>query len=167
MITVYASKKELEFNGKIYQCAIGKGYCSTEEKKEGDGLTPLGTYPLRELFYRADKFDTVPTTTLPVKTLHKEHGWCDESDDENYNKFVTLPYPASHEELFRLDDVYDLIVPLGYNDNPPVAGKGSAIFLHIAREEYSPTAGCVAVSKEDLLELLFNCTPNTQMTIKE
>jgi L,D-peptidoglycan transpeptidase YkuD (ErfK/YbiS/YcfS/YnhG family) len=167
MITVSASKKELEFNGKTYQCAIGTGFCPSNEKREGDGLTPLGTYPLRELLYRADKFESVPTTTLPVKTLHENDGWCDESNDENYNKLVKMPYSASHEQLYFYDDVYDLIVPLGYNDNPPVAGKGSAIFFHIATDGYTPTEGCVAVNREDLLEILFNCTPNTQMTIKE
>lgn len=168
MITVDVTKKELTYHGKTYSCAIGKGgYCSAEEKKEGDGKTPLGTYPLRELWYRTDKFESVPTTLLPVRTTHKDDGWCDESDDPSYNKPVKLPYNASHEKMWLEDDVYDLIVVLGFNDNPPVAGKGSAIFMHVAREGYTPTAGCVALKKEDLLEVLFTCTPNTQIEIKE
>jgi L,D-peptidoglycan transpeptidase YkuD (ErfK/YbiS/YcfS/YnhG family) len=168
MIRVNASKKELICEGKTYPCAIGKdGYCIAEEKQEGDGKTPLGTYALRELFYRGDKFEAVPVTLLPVKRLHENDGWCDEPGDLKYNKYVTLPYSASHEELFRDDDVYDLIIPLGYNDNPPVAGKGSAIFMHVAKEGYTPTEGCVALKKEDLLEVLFNCTPNTQIEITE
>jgi len=158
------SGNNLIFNGKIYVCAIGKGGFSND-KKEGDGCTPLGIFPLRELWYRADKVSK-PETSLPIKIIHENDGWCDDPKSEYYNLPVRIPYDFSHEKLWRGDDVYDLIIPIGYNDENIVAGKGSAIFIHVARENYAPTEGCIALSLQDLLEILPYLSANTQIEIK-
>ena len=156
----------LKFGGKEYKCAIGKGgVVSAEQKREGDGATPAGIFPIRMIFYRADKIEK-PESPFETVALGSNDGWCDDVNDPKYNQFVKLPYVASHENLWRHDDLYDVIVVLGYNDNPPVAGKGSTIFMHVARASYSPTAGCIALSLPDLLEVLKTCHPDTKINIK-
>ena len=135
-----------------YRCAIGRGGIR-QDKHEGDGATPAGTWPLREVFYRADQL-APPLTRLPVRALRPDDGWCDAPGDPQYNRNVRLPYSASAEALWRSDRLYDLIVVVGYNDEPVVPGAGSAIFLHIARTGYRPTAGCVAFSRTNLLKIL-------------
>ncbi|HWQ08509.1 MAG TPA: L,D-transpeptidase family protein [Holophaga sp.] len=158
----------LEWQGKSYPCAIGKhGVIPADAKREGDGCTPLGTFHLRCLYYRADRLPKgKPATGLQVTALSKDDGWCDAPGDPAYNHAVKLPFAPSHEELWREKDaLYDLIVPIGYNDEPVVPGRGSAIFLHIASPAYGPTAGCVAVSKEDLLEILTSVGPASRITI--
>lgn len=135
-------------------CALGKGGCKPEDdKSEGDGATPLGTYPIRHVFYRPDKL-SAPLTGVEVRSLSADMGWCDDAEHPAYNTQVTLPFGPSHEKLWRDDYVYDVIVVIGHNDDPVVADKGSAIFLHIAREGYTPTEGCVALSKPDMLRFL-------------
>ena len=121
--------------------------------REGDGKTPLGEYPIRYGFYRSDRVE-LPNSELFFHPLSNTDGWCDAPDDPAYNRPVKLPYPASTENLFRESRVYDIIVVLGHNDSPPLPDLGSAIFLHVAREGYKPTEGCVAVSLEDMLSLL-------------
>lgn len=96
----------------------------------------------------------MPVTKLPVRALAPYDGWCDAPGDSRYNRLVRLPYPASAEQLWRGDHLYDLIVVVGYNDAPVVPGKGSAIFLHLARSDYSPTAGCVAFARGHLFSIL-------------
>jgi L,D-peptidoglycan transpeptidase YkuD (ErfK/YbiS/YcfS/YnhG family) len=150
MLKVVGNK--LFFAGKEYKCAVGKNGFS-ENKKEGDGCSPIGVFELRECWYRADKMPA-PNTKLPIKIIHENDGWCDDVESEDYNKYVQLPYSLSHEKLWRSDHVYDLIIPIGYNDAPIMKGVGSAIFFHIARENYEGTEGCIALSKPDLLEIL-------------
>jgi len=150
MLKVVGNK--LFFAGKEYNCAIGKNGFS-ENKKEGDGCSPIGVFALRECWYRADKMPP-PKTNLPIKIIHENDGWCDDVESEDYNKCVKLPYRFSHEKLWRSDHVYELIIPLGYNDSPIIKGAGSAIFMHIAREKYEGTEGCIALSLSDLLEIL-------------
>lgn len=132
--------------------AVGRGGLVLD-KREGDGGTPVGAWPLREVFYRPDRL-AMPVTRLPVRPLAPTDGWCDAPGDVRYNRPVRLPYPASAEQLWRGDHVYDLIVVVGYNDAPVVPGKGSAIFLHLARSNYAPTAGCVAFARGHLLSIL-------------
>ncbi|MDD4616354.1 MAG: L,D-transpeptidase family protein [Alphaproteobacteria bacterium] len=138
------------------RCAVGrKGFCSFEDRVDGNETTPVGRWNMREVFYRPDKIERADIATdLPVRALDKNDGWCDEPGDPNYNRFVKRPYPASAEKLWRDDDLYDIIVVLGYNDAPVVKGKGSAIFLHVARENFGGTAGCISVSRRDLLKIL-------------
>jgi len=123
------------------------------EKKEGDGATPIGSFSLRRVYCRADRV-AKPQTGLPVRELLPDDGWCDDPSDPAYNRPVCLPYPASAEALFRQDHVYDLLVVLGHNDQPPIAGLGSAIFLHLARKTRTPTRGCVALCEPDLRAIL-------------
>lgn len=105
-------------------------------------------------------------TALPVIPLTPTDGWCDDPNaSQNYNRLVTLPYTFSHEKLWREDYVYDLIVVVGYNDDPVMPNKGSAIFMHLARDGYTPTEGCVALAKKDLLEILKNTGLQSHLNI--
>lgn len=156
---------KLIWNGKEYKCAIGKGGV-TKDKKEGDGKTPVGCFPIRKIFYRADRI-LKPQSVFKTFEITPADGWCDDPKDLNYNRQIKLPYGASYENLWRNDNLYDVIVVLGYNDNPPVAGKGSAIFMHLARPDYAPTLGCIALSLEDLLKILREINVNTRICVEE
>lgn len=150
-------------DGKAVRCALGRGGVKSH-KTEGDGVTPAGCYPLRRVLYRADKIAR-PETTLPVQPIKATDGWCDDPTDPQYNKPVTLPYPARAEAMWRKDGLYDLVVILGHNDDPPVQGAGSAIFMHVARPDYGPTEGCVAIALSDLYALLKGCTMTDQICV--
>jgi len=160
----------LQWQGRTYRCAVGRhGIAAPGTKREGDGKTPTGTFTLRCLYYRADKPGAEQIhTALPATALSRSDGWCDAPADPHYNTLVRLPFSASHETLWHeQDDLYDLMVPLGYNDDPVVPGLGSAIFFHVARPGYLPTAGCVAVAKADFLEILKTVKPGCRMRISE
>ena len=146
------SPDTLTFGSRTYRAAIGRGG-RRADKREGDGGTPLGLLPLRRVLYRPDRL-TVPSAAVPVRALTPADGWCDDPSHRDYNRMVTLPIPASAEALWRDDTVYDIVGVLGWNDDPVSPGRGSAIFLHIARPDYSPTEGCVALSLTDLQEVL-------------
>ena len=136
------------------RCAVGKsGLKEAGAKREGDGASPIGVWPIRQVLWRADK-GPKPETAFVVQELKENDGWCDASEDLNYNKFVSHTYPASAERLWRDDHVYDIIVVLGHNDSPVVAAMGSCIFLHCARPDYSGTEGCAALADQDLRDLL-------------
>jgi L,D-peptidoglycan transpeptidase YkuD (ErfK/YbiS/YcfS/YnhG family) len=134
-------------------------------KREGDGATPAGSYPLISVLYRPDRL-TAPTSHLPVRSISPDDGWVDDPADANYNRLVSLPYLASAEEMWREDNLYDALVVIGYNTDPVIPGAGSAIFLHIAAPDFAPTAGCVAVAKEVLLGLLPLLGPGSRITIR-
>lgn len=145
------------------RCALGAAGV-TGVKREGDKATPAGRFPLRRVLYRPDRL-AAPQTALPVAPIRPQDGWCDAPGDPRYNEPVTLPYAASHERLWRDDRLYDIVVILGYNDAPPIAGKGSAIFLHVARPDYAPTEGCVALALADLEAVLARCGPGDSIHI--
>jgi L,D-peptidoglycan transpeptidase YkuD (ErfK/YbiS/YcfS/YnhG family) len=155
---------KLYSKNKEYRCALGRNGIAVD-KKEGDGATPAGTYPIRKLFYRSDRVQIPKNIKLPAQEILPDDAWCDDINDPAYNTHVKLPHPGSYENLYRDDEIYDLIVVIGYNDNPPIAGKGSAIFIHVARTDYSPTAGCIALAKADLLEIIKDLTPETKIKI--
>lgn len=134
------------------KACIGQNGISAR-KHEGDLCTPTGVYPLRRVFYRADRIAR-PVTTLPLSPIAPMDGWCDDPASADYNRLVTLPHPAGHERLWRDDHVYDLVVVIGYNDEPARAGAGSAIFMHLQRPDRAPTEGCVALSESDLRTVL-------------
>ena len=155
----------LVWQGRSMRCAIGKrGALPAEQKREGDGATPIGRWPLRRLYFRADRVPQ-PETSLASQPLRPQDGWCDAPTDANYNRFVQHPHPTRAERLWREDNIYDLIVPLGYNDDPVVPGRGSAIFLHVARPDFAPTEGCVALARQDLLFVLRTVEQETHMMI--
>jgi len=152
------------WRGLRLRCALGRGGIR-RDKREGDGATPVGSWPMRRLLYRADRV-ALPQTALPSSAIAEDDGWCDAPQDRNYNLLVRLPYSASAETLYRQDRVYDLIVPLGYNDAPVVAGAGSAIFLHVARPDFAPTEGCVALALADLLDVLRDADRESRVIVE-
>lgn len=147
-----------------YRCAIGKAGV-TLDKREGDHTTPIGCFELRRLYYRADRH-AAPATGLPISSIAQVDGWCDAPGDSNYNRPVHLPYAASAEQMWRADALYDYVVVIGYNDAPPVAGKGSAIFLHVATPDYAGTEGCVALAMDDLVAVLASLGPGSDILIE-
>jgi len=155
------SPGNLEFAGKIYRCAIGKNGLS-DAHIEGDKKTPIGSFALRQCFYRSDRI-AAPQTCLKTSALQENDGWCDDVTAQEYNKYIKLPLTCSHEKLWREDNIYDIVVPLGYNDENIIKGNGSAIFFHIAKPDYSPTLGCVAVALPDMLEILGKITSDSLM----
>jgi L,D-peptidoglycan transpeptidase YkuD (ErfK/YbiS/YcfS/YnhG family) len=148
------------------RAAFGRGSLKPAAKKrEGDGSSPIGVWPMRRVLWRPDK-GPAPITGLPITPILLEDGWCDAPEDQNYNRPVQLPYPARAEALWRADDLYDLVVILGHNDDPVVKGKGSAIFMHLAGPDYGPTAGCVALGRSDLEALLAQANPGDALEIR-
>lgn len=146
------------------RATIGRGGVRVS-KREGDLATPAGDFPLTEGFYRADRVK-VPSTALPMRALEPDDAWVDDPRDAQYNKFVRLPYPAHVERLWRRDEIYDLIVVVGYNLSPTIPGAGSAIFLHIARKSFTPTVGCVAIERGALLRILPLLGPGSRLKIE-
>jgi len=163
MTILVRADNSLIYRGKTYRCALGKGGVKTD-KVEGDGATPTGFFALRYILYRADRIKKLDSA-LDIHAIGETDGWCDDPQHADYNRPVTLPFPASHEKLYRDDHIYDIIVVLGHNDSPPVPGKGSAVFFHLARDQYVPTEGCVAVNLTDMLEVLAKITPGETMEI--
>ncbi|MDB5450311.1 MAG: hypothetical protein JWQ52_1439 [Phenylobacterium sp.] len=156
----------LDLGDRKVRCALGPtGVIPAAEKREGDGASPAGVWPIRRVLYRPDR-RAAPQTELPVEPLSPDDGWCDAPDDPAYNRPVKLPYPASAEAMWRDDGIYDVVVVLGHNDDPPVAPMGSCIFLHLARPDFSPTQGCVAVAREDLEHLLAQARPGDTLEIR-
>lgn len=156
---------EFVFENTRLRAALGKGGVIAEsDKREGDGATPIGRWPVRRVLYRSDR-GPAPETALPVRPITEDDGWCDAPGDAAYNRPVRLPYPASAETLMREDGLYDIIVILGHNDDPPFDSAGSAIFLHCARPDYGPTLGCVALEKDALREVLKAMKPGDTLGV--
>lgn len=140
------------FNGQMFAAVLGRGGVRAD-KQEGDGATPAALLPLRRVLYRADRI-AIPRTDLPREPIAPDDGWCDDPGHPDYNRMVRLPHPARHEALWRGDAVYDLIGVVGWNDAPVQRGRGSAIFLHVARADYAPTEGCIALTEPALRAVL-------------
>ncbi len=156
----------LDIGGRRVRCALGKaGVKPVTEKREGDMASPAGVWPIRGVLFRPDK-GPKPQSAVPVAPIAADDGWCDAPGDPDYNRPVKLPHAGSFEHMWRDDDLYDVVVVLGYNDSPPRSGLGSCIFLHIAREGYWPTEGCVAVTRPDLEDLLAHARPGDAIEIK-
>lgn len=138
-----------------FRCALGRGGVRSD-KREGDGATPIGTFAVRRLFYRADRVAR-PLSGLETDALDATTGWCDDPTRADYNRLVTLPFDGRHERLWRDDALYDMVAVIGYNDAPVIAGAGSAIFLHVATPDFGATEGCVALAPDDLRQVLAAC----------
>lgn len=147
----------------ILRCALGRSGIRSA-KHEGDGATPRGCYRFENVFYRHDKVMR-PATRLRTSASRPADGWCDATQDRNYNRYVRHPYPASAEHLWRSDSLYDLVAIIDYNRRPRVTGRGSAIFMHVAEKGLKPTEGCVALSRRDLLKVLARISPRTRLVI--
>ena len=135
------------------------------DKREGDGGTPRGTFRLRRLWFRADRA-LPPRTRLPLRRIGRSDGWCEDPRDRRYNRPLRLPRDHPGDRLWRTDGLYDLIVELDHNTRPRIAGRGSAVFVHVARPGFPPTAGCVALAEPALRRLLERAGPRTRIDIR-
>ena len=163
IIEISSMSKQLKWMGEIFPCNIGSGGI-TENKVEGDKCTPRGTYPLREIMYRYDRINKIHTK-LKKRRIEKNFKWCDDPKDINYNKFLIGQYKASCENLWRKDNIYDLVVIIGYNDEPVIPYKGSAIFMHSEGSKKSHTKGCISLSVKHLIYIVENIEENTLVKI--
>jgi L,D-peptidoglycan transpeptidase YkuD (ErfK/YbiS/YcfS/YnhG family) len=153
----------LTFGTQRVRCALGKGGV-VRRKREGDGATPAGRWPLLAVLYRPDRVAR-PRTALPAAPISRFDGWCDWPRDPNYNRPVRLPYPARAERMWRTDRLYDIVVVLAYNMSPVRPHRGSAVFFHLAKEGYAPTEGCVAVAESDMRTILERAGPGSLLTV--
>jgi L,D-peptidoglycan transpeptidase YkuD (ErfK/YbiS/YcfS/YnhG family) len=155
----------MDLNGRLARCALGRGgVCAAEDKREGDGRTPAGLWPIRRVLWRPDRV-SAPRSGLPAHPLSPDDGWCDDPLSADYNRPLRLPHPARAERLWRDDRLYDVIAVLGYNDDPVVPGAGSAIFLHLARPDWASTEGCIALSAADLEVFLALASPGDALRV--
>jgi len=152
-----------EIGGRKFRCALGRGGI-VADKREGDGGTPVGSFALRRLFVRADK-GTTPKAPVPISITTENDGWCDAPEHPDYNRHIALPFTASHEKMWLDSDVYDLVLVIGHNDDPVVPYAGSAVFVHLARPDYSPTEGCIAFARADLEAVLAALGPKDQVVV--
>ena len=133
------------------------------KKKEGDLVTPIGQFKIKYILYRKDKVKI--STKLKKKVIEKNMGWCDDPKSIHYNKLIKLPFIYRHEKLYRKENIYDIILVLNYNMNPVKKNKGSAIFIHVAKNNFKKTEGCVAIKKQSLIKLIKKINPSTKVKI--
>jgi L,D-peptidoglycan transpeptidase YkuD (ErfK/YbiS/YcfS/YnhG family) len=159
------TRGHLLVGSSVIPCALGRAGI-VQRKREGDGGSPRGTFRLRGAVYRPDRFGARPRTALSLHPTKAHDGWCDDPRDRRYNRPVSLPLPGvSAEEMWRQDGLYDVVVDLDWNRGPIRPGRGSAIFMHVARPGYRPTEGCVALARSDLLRLLRKLGPKSIICI--
>lgn len=144
--------------------ALGRGSIKAN-KREGDGGTPRGRFRLKQLWWRADRHPQ-PATLLPARRIRPDDGWCENPGDRHYNRPVKVPLDSKADRLSRKDGLYDFIVEIDHNTKPRVAGRGSAVFIHVARKGFAPTAGCIALTTPTLRRLLARLGPQTQIVIE-
>ena len=153
----------LKYKNLKYRCALGKAGVS-EKIKEGDNITPKGIFKITKIYYRPDKIKKIKTLIKKIK-IKKNMGWCDDPRSRFYNQQIKLPTKYGHERLYRNDNLYNLIAVLDYNTNPIIKNKGSAIFLHVAKNKYQKTKGCIALKKEHLIKIISKIKKNTKIRI--
>ena len=154
----------LTAGGQTVPVALGRGGIRAN-KREGDGGTPKGTFRPRQLWWRADRHRR-PRTFLPVRAIGPEDAWCEDPASRHYNQPIRLDRARDGDRLMRDDQLYDFIVEIDHNTVPRIAGRGSAVFLHLARDNFGPTAGCVAMTKPAMLRLLARLGPETKIVIE-
>jgi len=151
---------------RTISCSIGKsGLIAAADKREGDGASPIGVWPIRGVLLRPDRVTLPSGLQLPWRWIRPDDGWSDGVDDPAYNRPVRHPHGFSAERLWRQDELYDVVVVLGYNDAPIVQGAGSAIFWHCWRDG-ATTEGCVAIARQDMIGLLPACAPGDALEIR-
>ena len=159
---IYINKNYLTYNKLKVRCAIGKkgiGY----KRKEGDLITPKGRFKIKYILYRKDRVKI--STKMKKKVIKKNMGWCDDPNSKQYNKLVKLPFFYRHEKLFKKESIYDIILVLNYNMNPIKKNKGSAIFIHVAKNNFRKTEGCVAIKKQNLIKIVKKLNLNSEVKI--
>ena len=149
---------------RVFPCALGRAGLVADQR-EGDHGTPIGRFPFRRLLYRADRVSHIETR-LPALHIESTDGWCDDPASPDYNRPVRLPHPARHEKLWLDSHLYDLVVVIGHNDDPIVKAAGSAVFVHVARETFAPTEGCIAFTRDDLLTILSHVATSDAIDIR-
>ena len=162
-MNIKIKNKFLYFQEYKIKCAVGKRGI-TSKKKEGDEKTPIGTFTLKSILYRNDKISKIKSS-LKKYTIKKNMGWCDDSSSKDYNRIIRFPFAFSAEKLWLTKNIYDVIVVINYNLKPIIKKKGSAIFLHIAKRNYKPTKGCVAIAKKDMILLISKINKKTKIII--
>ena len=160
---IYINNKFISYNNYKAKCAVGKRGISIK-KKEGDFITPKGTFKIREIFYRKDRVQNL-ITRLKKTVIRKNMGWCDDPKSKKYNKLIYFPFKHSAEKLYRRENIYDIILVLNFNMNPVKKNKGSAIFIHVAKKNFQPTQGCIALNKSELIKLVKSIKKNTAVKI--
>jgi L,D-peptidoglycan transpeptidase YkuD (ErfK/YbiS/YcfS/YnhG family) len=161
---IYINKSGyLKYKNLKFRCALGKAGIG-KKIKEGDNITPKGTYKIIKIFYRKDRIKELVSQIKLIK-IKKNMGWCDDPKSKKYNQLIYLPTKYSNEKLYRRDNIYDLILVLNYNVKPIIKNKGSAIFIHIARKNYKKTAGCIALEKNNLIKLVLKIQKHTKIKI--
>ena len=154
----------LKYKNLKFKCTLGKAGINIK-KKEGDNITPIGIYKISKIYYRKDRIKKL-FSKFKLIEIKKNMAWCDDSKSKNYNKLIKLPSKFTHEKLFRKDEVYDLIIPLNFNTKNIKKNRGSAIFVHVANKKFSPTQGCIALKKENLIYLIKNIKNNKIKILK-
>ena len=153
----------LTAGGLTVPVALGRGGIKAD-KREGDGGTPRGIFRPRQLWWRADRHPR-PKTSLPIRAIRPEDAWCEDPASRHYNQPQRLEGHQGGDRLTRADHLYDFIIEIDHNTSPRIAGRGSAVFLHLARTDFSPTAGCVSMTQSAMLRLLERLGPETQIII--
>jgi L,D-peptidoglycan transpeptidase YkuD (ErfK/YbiS/YcfS/YnhG family) len=153
----------LKYKNYKFKCALGKSGIR-EKRKEGDNITPKGIFNVIKIYYRRDRVKKL-SSKFKLTKITKKMGWCDDPKSKKYNQPIKLPSKYSHENLYRRENIYDLILVLNYNMKPTIKNKGSAIFIHIAKKNYKKTAGCIALKKIDLINLVKEIKKNTKVHI--
>jgi L,D-peptidoglycan transpeptidase YkuD (ErfK/YbiS/YcfS/YnhG family) len=153
----------LTAGGRTIPVALGRGGIKAN-KREGDGGTPRGTFRPRQVWWRGDRHPR-PRSFLPVRAIRPEDAWCEDPQSRHYNQPMRLDRESSGDRLTRDDRLYDFIVEIDHNSSPRIAGRGSAVFLHLARQDFSPTAGCVSMTQSAMLRLLARLGPETRIVI--
>ena len=162
MTIILKNKETLIFDDFSFKCCIGKKGI-TNNKIEGDKKTPSGLFSLGNIYYRKDR-NSKPITRIKTISISKKMGWCDDADSKKYNKLIKTSLKIRHEKLFRKDYKYDYLITINYNTKNIIAGKGSAIFIHLTKN-YSSTAGCIGIKKKDMLILLKIINKKTKIKI--
>ena len=153
----------LKYKNLKFRCSLGKAGIGKKEK-EGDKITPIGTYKIVKIYYRNDRVKKIVSNFKLVK-IKKNMGWCDDPKSKKYNQLVKIPNKYGYEELNRKDNIYDLLLVLNYNMKPIIKNKGSAIFIHIANKNYKKTAGCIGLKKSHLIDIIKKIKKNTKVII--
>ena len=153
----------LKYKNHKFKCALGKAGIGNK-KIEGDNITPKGIFKIVDIYYREDRIKKIYSKFKLIK-ITKKMGWCDDPNNKSYNQLINLPTNCKYEKLYRKDNVYDLVIVLNYNIKPTIKNKGSAIFIHVARQNYKKTAGCIALKKNHLKKLIKTIEKNTKVII--